>query len=254
MIEAINQIFNSLDARCVFILGMDRQMVASSIEVAYGDMVRHLERRGNPLAREYGYRFLSKIVQMSVSVPQASPGGMRNLLSRVTGSDAPPPPSAPKRGKEEGGRPLVQRPPPPEPPKEMVDEYRGLLRDRGLNNPEDPGLRGREIEAEIISDEVRKRALDLAVRAERADLFSIDSDHVRDAEFGGLEYLDLNPRQVKRFDNAYRLQLHVASTASDLEFRPEQLAAMAKWVAIRLRWPELAEDLDREPGLLAELE
>ncbi len=46
----------------------------------------------------------------------------------------------------------------------------------------------------------------------------------------------------------------MASTASDLEFRPEQLSAMAKWVAIRLRWPELAEDLDREPGLLAELE
>ena len=94
----------------------------------------------------------------------------------------------------------------------------------------------------------------MAERAERADLFTTDLDHVRDAEFGGLEYLDPNPRQVKRFDNAYRLQLHVASTASDLEFRPDQLAALAKWVAIRLRWPELAEYLDREPGLLAELE
>jgi len=109
-------------------------------------------------------------------------------------------------------------------------------------------------EAEIDPDEVQQRALAEAERAERVDLFTTDSDHVRDAEFGGLEYLDPNPRQVKRFDNAYRLQLHVASTASDLEFRPEELAALAKWVAIGLRWPELAEDLDREPGLLAELE
>ena len=54
VIEAINQIFNSIDARCVFILGMDRQMVASSIEVAYEGMVEHLKERENPLAEEYG--------------------------------------------------------------------------------------------------------------------------------------------------------------------------------------------------------
>ena len=68
------------------------------------------------------------------------------------------------------------------------------------------------------------------------------------------DYLDSNPRQVKRFDNAFRLQFHVASTASDLEFREEQLNALAKWVAMRLRWPVLAEALDRETDLLATLE
>ncbi len=110
------------------------------------------------------------------------------------------------------------------------------------------------MEAEIAPDEIQKRALEVAERAERANLFTADSDQVRDAEFGALGYLDPNPRQVKRFDNAYRLQLPVANSASDLEFRPEELAALAKWIAIRLRWPELAEDLDREPGLLTELE
>jgi len=90
VIDAINQIFSSLDARCVFILGMDRQIVASSIEAHYEEMLKHLERRNTPLAREYGYWFLSKIVQMSVSVPQTTPGGMRDLLSMVTDRVAPP--------------------------------------------------------------------------------------------------------------------------------------------------------------------
>ena len=44
--------------------------------------------------------------------------------------------------------------------------------------------------------------------------------------------------------------MHVASQITDLEFSPPQLIALAKWVAIRLRWPQLAEGLDRDHGLL----
>ena len=54
VIGAINHLFNSPEAKWVFILGMDPQMVASSIDVAYEGMVRHLERRGNPMAQKNG--------------------------------------------------------------------------------------------------------------------------------------------------------------------------------------------------------
>ncbi|MCH7841030.1 MAG: TolC family protein, partial [Planctomycetes bacterium] len=55
-------------------------------------------------------------------------------------------------------------------------------------------------------------------------------------------FLERNPRQVKRFDNAFRLQLHVASNArgTGLSFDVDQLIAVGKWVAIKIRWPELA--------------
>ena len=101
---------------------------------------------------------------------------------------------------------------------------------------------------------MRRGAIREAARSVRADLFTTDSEHVRIAEYSGLAHLDPNPRQVKRYDNAFRLQLHVASKSSSLDFRQEQLTALAKWVAIRLRWPDLAENLDRERNLLVALE
>ena len=256
VIEAVNQIFNSLNARCVFILGMDRQVVAASIDVAYKDMVQYLKRQGIPLADEYGYRYLSKIVQMSVSVsvsvPPATPDGLRNLLSEVTGSEVPELPAG--EGSGETGQTAAGESRPAPVPQEAVAEMAAEMRARRMANPVEVGEAVQQLEAQAPEDDLRRRAIREAARAIRADLFNTDSEHVRIAEYSGLEHLDPNPRQVKRYDNAFRLQLHVASTSSDLDFRQEQLTALAKWVAIRLRWPELAEHLGLEPDLLVELE
>ena len=84
-----------------------------------------------------------------------------------------------------------------------------------------------------------------------------DSKDVRTAEEVLLHLLEGNPRQIKRFDNAFRLQLMMALAAGDagLSFTLDQLIALGRWVAIRLRWPALATALDEEPeALLAELE
>jgi hypothetical protein len=105
-------------------------------------------------------------------------------------------------------------------------------------------------------DEAQEQALSEAVRQVRAELLSADSDDVARAEFALLRCLKPNPREVKRFDNAFRLQLHIANSTpgSALDFGEDQLIALGKWVAIRLRWPELAEALDDHPELLAALE
>jgi hypothetical protein len=83
-----------------------------------------------------------------------------------------------------------------------------------------------------------------------------DSAAVVEAETAALNYLEPNPRQVKRFHNAFRLQLYVASEQSGRRFEMsgDELHALAKWVAIRLRWPELADADDREGELLTALE
>ena len=83
-----------------------------------------------------------------------------------------------------------------------------------------------------------------------------DSEDVIRAEFALLRHMEPNPRQIKRFDNAFRLQLYVAVEDPDcqLEFTLEQLVALGKWVLMSLRWPELTEDIGQEPQLLATLE
>ena len=70
----------------------------------------------------------------------------------------------------------------------------------------------------------------------------------------GSEALEQNPRQVKRFNNAFRLQLQLVLRSSSEPFTDHQLKALARWVAIRLRWGELAHAMDEDPRLLPALE
>jgi hypothetical protein len=87
-------------------------------------------------------------------------------------------------------------------------------------------------------------------------LFDQDSPEFREAELEAVIHLDRNPRDVKRFDNAFRLQLHVAARTPGcgLRFDRDDLIAIARWVALRLRWPEFADACDDDDGLLARIE
>lgn len=236
VIEAVNQIFNSSqDRRCVFFLGMDREVVATSIEVAYEDTVKHLKERGSALADGYGMQFLSKIVQMTLSLPVPDKRRMQALLANVTGNAAPaplPPPTTPN----------VQR------LQERIEEQQPA-------NPGDVERAKQQVRA-VEGGDVSWRELEEAARRARAKLLGVEAPDVANAEFEVLQYLTPNPRQVKRFDNAFRLQLHLANSAgiSGFSFRPGELIALGKWVALRLRWPDLAEAIDDEPRLLAALE
>lgn len=168
VVEAINQIFNSNpEAECAFVLGMDREVVAAGIEVAYEDMIARLppERR-----RNFGLSFLAKLVQISVTVPSPRRDVIENLM---------------------------------------------------------------EAEPTVESS---------------VDIWS--------AEGTLLQYLDLNPREIKRFRNAFRLQLHVANRADghDLSFDRGDLIMLGKWVVLRFCWPDLCAAIDRDPELLRRLE
>lgn len=230
IVEAINQIFSSSeDHQCVFVLGMDREAVAASIEVFYDKTVNYLRQRGNPIADDFGLRFLSKIVQLSVAIPPPDRVVMRNLLNQVNGAK-----------ESDADRSII-------PPAELVQDFEHRIRIKAPANPVDVMNIKRALEGEARRTGTSGlNALDEAVRHVRSERFTSDSEDVREAELEILNFLDRNPRQVKRFDNAFRLQLRVASETpgSELKFDKAQLFALGKWVAIRLRWPRLAADAD----------
>ncbi|SHL08492.1 caspase, EACC1-associated type [Actinacidiphila paucisporea] len=237
VVEAVNQIFNSGQNRqCAFLLGMDSAVVAASIDVAYEDTIRMLRTRRSPLADDFGATFLTKIVQMTVSVAVPGPAALRRYLTAVTGDR----------------RPLQALRAPSE---QEVTRYEREIEELLPRNPVDVFAAGQTLIGADAS-ESSQLALNEAVRRAQARRFNADSNDVAKAELEVLGCLEANPRQVKRFDNAYRLQLHVAGSTPGavLDFNIDQLVALGKWVALRLRWPHLARAVDDDPGLLARLE
>lgn len=228
-VEAMNQIFNARERRgCVFVLGLDREVVATSIEVAYGATVERLGEQGRSVGTDFGMHFLAKLVQLVVTVPEPSADAVTALLGDITGN---PVPEAHAAVDEED----VKR----------VEEE---IREQQPDSLAAISAAAPEIDVSEAAREVGRRR----VLAERIQ----DSPDVAGAEFELLGRLGRNPRQIKRFDNAFRLQLYVANQEDDceLDFSPDQLVALGKWVALRLRWPRLADVLDAEPAMIGVLE
>ena len=235
VVEAINQIFNSAAGRpCLFILGMDRDVVAASSEAAYAELIAAMDPK---LAEDFGVRFLAKLVQLFVSVPPPSMSGMERLLEKVTGN--PPPRDEVDDAAADG---LID---------EQVAVARQAIEAAQPANPADVARAASTAPADIAP-----AALDQAVRQARAVRFNADSEDVANAEYELLAHLPRNPRDVKRFDNAFRLQLHVANGTPGcrLTFSRDELLALGKWVTLRMRWPEVARQFDADVSLIAKVE
>jgi len=101
VIEAVN-LFLETD-RCIFVLGMDHQLIASSIEVKYKDISERLKElqqgrfpekenaeADDGVAQEghcYGEVFLEKIVQIPISVPKMTSEEAINFASELVPKD-----------------------------------------------------------------------------------------------------------------------------------------------------------------------
>jgi hypothetical protein len=234
VVEAINQIFNaSRERKCVFVLGMDREVVAASIAAAYADTVHQLVGDDAETGRRFGLSYLAKIVQLTVAVPLASDAQMRGLLERMVGrADA------------------VAAPPDEKLVRELTDELGG----DGARTPAEVSAEADALRNQAATS-AQSEAVDEAARRAREQALA-DSPLVAEAEMEVVRFLEANPRRLKQFDNAFRLQLYVANRepTAELRFDLDQLIALAKWIVLRLNWPELARKLDRDPGLLRRLE
>ncbi|TNE67731.1 MAG: hypothetical protein EP335_00465 [Alphaproteobacteria bacterium] len=85
VIEALNTFFGTDRNECLFVLGMHREMVAESLEVAYEKLAQKIDK--NQLLSEqkpFGRRFLEKIVQFFVTLPEPDAEATERFLDALT--------------------------------------------------------------------------------------------------------------------------------------------------------------------------
>ncbi len=230
VVEAMNQIFNSAsDHQCLFVLGLDRDVVATNIEVAYEPTVAKLSKRDS--GRHFGFEFLAKLVQLSVALPEPAPEALAELAQELGGRQVPPPATKQKDATETRFKVEQERRLPGSSRSSSLQELRS----------DAPAQTGEEAE------DVRRRTVSEVIQ---------DSPRVAAAMEAAIPFLERNPRQVKRFHNAFRLQLYVASEDERVrfDFSDAELEVLARWVAMRLRWPRLGDDIVRNPELLRNME
>ncbi|WP_157244485.1 KAP family P-loop NTPase fold protein [Nonomuraea typhae] len=228
VIEAINLFVAGEFGNCVFVLGMEPEVVAAHVGLAYRELVGALP---DECAARLGWRFLEKIVQLPLSVPSLD-DGVPEYVREVLGVGTPA-----RRERSEA---------PPEPRAELVDRLENAIRDLS------PTIETLDQAARSAQAGLGADAWEAAARAADRIFDELYSDEraCRALETA-LPALNLtNPREVKRYLNVFRFYSFI-TYRRHLAGEPHHGdACVAKVAALTVRWPHLLWALAREahPG------
>lgn len=222
VVEAINLIMNArFRQKCYFVIGMDAEMVAAALDVAYHGMKGKFPGKEKNLG-SVGWYFLDKFIQVPVVLPTMSENDKAHFLEKLFGE------------KDHDIQPRTRNiPRATEQVKQMARDLLDSIK-RGDSIVVDTT---REQSRSVLEqDELDEAVLELAYE-ETEDAEDI---HAQVREFA--TYLDPSPRSIKRFANLLRfytsqqqLRETKSTTSSPIDFA--DTAALAKWLIITLRWP-----------------
>jgi hypothetical protein len=223
LLQALNLMIPE-SSRVIVILGMDREKVAAGIAMRHEKVLPLLAPPSSDsasklpfdpvLAAAFGRDFLERFLQLPFRLPRPVPERLDGMLDILLGVHGQPPDS--QRTLELGKTaPQLWPTSAPEP----------------------------------LSEETKAR------RAEMLRKADMDSPEVREVMKRLAPALELNPRRLKQFLNVFRLSVYIANSTGLFDSGSTlTLSQLGKLVAMGQRWPELLDDLEAEPELLAELE
>ena len=228
VMEAVNVFLSGDFPNTYFVMGIDAQAVAASMEVAHEkltDKLKATTRRYGSL----GWYFMEKMVQlpfvMPVITPEQGDGYLKELFTkRAPGSEGTQPD---KPSLEKQIHDLLQN--------EPVEKLIGKITQ----------------EADLLSKLDVQQRRDLQEQAIRisAQKLADDSDEMYYYLKRYLPYLGNKPRTIKRFVNLYRFY-RMSQWARQLQnLKTADSAALGRWIVVMLRWPQMVRWIQWEGEL-----
>jgi hypothetical protein len=228
VVEAVNLFLAGEFPNCMFVMGMDTEMVAAALQAAHKDMIACLPvDAGIPV----GWRFMDKFVQLPFLIPPAEEPDLRRYTTMLFSAD-----------KEKAADPQVNQIARRAAERihtrtAVVKETEQLQKAHNLNEAQTTQLHN-QLEAEVV-----RRKLD-----EGIEKFTDENPELRRVVAAATAYFPGNPRELKRFINAFRFQYFLwwARRAQDLP--GPTLEQLLRWTVFSMRWPEVLRWLRRSSG------
>lgn len=219
VIEAMNLFLSADFPDCYFVVGMDAQVVAASMEVAY----ENLDKKLKGVTRSYGslgWYFMDKFIQLQFNIPNMTPNQRSTYLTKLFGREAK------KLDTQQA---------------DELDNVEKQLEENLNSN----ALRPEQLPEQ--AKELAKLRLDRPLAWQRLShtLIKTSAQQLSDDNPTLQKYLDryepflgVSPRAIKRFANLFRFY-----SLSQLSRQSQGLpacspAALARWLVIMLRWPQ----------------
>ena len=223
MIEALNVFLAGDFENCVFVIAMEPDVVAAQIEVAYEKLFA--AARGARRRRDLGWRFLEKMVQLPLSLPEPQAPQVERFLDSILAVKA-----------EQAIAEIADDAPEVVEARELIKaaETTGTL--EGVGDAYD------EVRKSYPVQGVRAEAIvQKAARLEFADRF--DDGTARDMLLRFARDLSGNPREIKRFVNVFRFYAYIDFWRRTQGLETPGLDGAGKLARLAIGWPSLLSTL-----------
>lgn len=216
VIEAINLFLAGEFEGCMFVLGIDDEVVAAALNKSHSDVFAQMPAYAR--ATSIGWRFMDKFVQLPFIMPPPTPKEIGEYAQSL----------------------LVTREQKSKLPLEARQEVAAAVEQSPSGKPVEAIVA--EVEKKLNLDTVQKADL----RKEANTIVKMDADirQFSDDEKGiaqileqGLQKFSRNPRDVKRFVNSFRFYYFLRSALLAREGDAPTISQLSRWIFLSLSWP-----------------
>jgi hypothetical protein len=232
VIEGVNMFLAGDFMPCVFVIGMDPQMVSAALETAHKDITTGLPRydRQTPL----GWRFMDKFIQLPFTIPPPSSDKLDDYAEHLMqGTDVE---DIVKNHEEE-----VQR---------LAGSATSAKEGRAQVERLAASLAHRQDLAEPTVKAVERvlyNSFALRLQDRLSENFSDTQPVVQQMLSEAVHGFSRNPRDMKRLLNVVRFEYLLSRTRVAADQPIPDAETMGRWIALSLRWPAFVRWLQWSP-------
>jgi hypothetical protein len=251
IIEALNIFLGGGYFYCMFVIGMDAEMVAAALEVSYSKVIDRLPRY--PLYTATGWQFMDKFVQLPFVLPEPEKSDLKNYVRILFLQD-------------EIKQQVIKEKEINQAAREAADEItkqsenkqvEQLTRDEQIKKitqtvGEKHGL-STEQDQELLRHEAEQQ-VNMDVLNRKINSFSYEDPQIRNLIEDNAQYFSGNPREVKRFMNVFRFHYFLLSARQTRSLAVPSLKQVARWIVISLKWPVVSRWLQGRADRVEKLE
>ncbi len=226
VVEAVNLFLAGEFPDCMFILGIDDEMVAAALDQAHSDVIAKLPLYAR--TSSIGWRFMDKFVQLPFVIPTVSPEDHSHFIESLLSQDAGA--EINMQVRDIAARLVEQTESASTTPEEVVDRV----------NAQQPLAQGQQ-------DALRQEVKVIQDMNENIKKFTDQEKDIRDAIALHAKRYFINPRDTKRFVNLFRFYYFLRAARQARGQPVPTVDQLCRWLALSLKWPTVVRWLRRRP-------
>lgn len=235
IVEAVNLFLAGDYPNCIFVIGMEPELVAAALEVTNADLMEKVQEftvgeDQTPL----GWRFMEKIIQLPLTLPPVDIKGLSVFLDSLVGVDKD----------DKSRQPDAKLPPKTEPQKLNEDKVRNYQEQLEKEADIQGIFQKTTTIMEKLSLAERANVAEASRRAYAEKLTERDPV-IRNFVNMAANQFQTTPRKIKRYINLFRFTSivryhHIISQHQSGTQEPDMPPdnALAKFVALSIEWPQ----------------